>query len=107
MAVLFDTLKLAERLEAAGMGQAQARGVAAAIAEAASGDVATKADIEMMRGEIRESELRLRTEIEKVRTESRESEVRLLRAMATQSWTIIGAVAGIVGLAAALTHLFH
>ncbi|HZU89153.1 MAG TPA: hypothetical protein VE993_07835 [Stellaceae bacterium] len=60
-----------------------------------------------VRGEIRESELRLRTEIERVRIESREIEVRLLRAMSTQARTILGGVAAIVGLAAALTHLFH
>ena len=65
MAVLFDTLKLAERLEAAGMEQAQARGVAAAIAEAASGEVATRADLAALRTEIAE----LRSEVGQTRRE--------------------------------------
>ena len=111
MAILFDTLKLAERLEAAGMPPAQARGVAAAIAETAGGDVATRQDIDRLREATRQdlqvAVAELRTEIERVRTENREIEVRLLRAMTTQAWTIIGAVAAIVGVAAALSRLIH
>jgi hypothetical protein len=41
-AVAFDTLKLAERLEQAGMPSPQARGVASAIAETMGGELVTK-----------------------------------------------------------------
>jgi hypothetical protein len=111
MAVLFDTLKLAQRLEAAGMPPEQAQGTAAALAEGLTNTVATAAGIETVRGEIRESELRLRGEIHEIelRLNQRitEAEARLLRLMLTHTLATIGAVAAIVGLAAALTHLFH
>jgi predicted nucleic acid-binding Zn-ribbon protein len=77
MAVLFDTLKLAERLEAAGMPPEQAKGTAAALAEGLTDTVATAADIEMVRGEIREAELRLRGEITELRGEVHKVEARL------------------------------
>jgi hypothetical protein len=70
MTVASDTLKLAGRLEAAGMPAAQARGTAAALAETMTGAGATAADVAAVRAEIRESEVRLRGDI-------RESESRL------------------------------
>jgi hypothetical protein len=90
MAVLFDTLKLADRLEAAGMPPRQAHDTAEALAKALTDTVATSADIAAVhtdletsvaavRGEIRESELRLRNEIATVRTAISE----LRRAMRT------------------------
>jgi hypothetical protein len=111
MAVLFDTLRLAQRLEAAGMAPAQAQSTAGALAEGLTDTAATAADIETVRGEIRESELRLRGEIREVelRLGQRitEAEARLLRLMPTHTPATIAAVAAIVGLAAALTPLFH
>ena len=72
MTVAFGTLKLADRLEAAGMPSQQAKGVAAALGETLTGAVAT-ADLReselRLRGEIRESESRLQGEIATVRTE--------------------------------------
>jgi hypothetical protein len=84
MAVLFDKLKLAGRLEAAGMPPQQARDVAAALADTLTGTVATKADIQ-------ESELRLRAEITATKAE-------IMRWMIAQTVGIIGAVAALVRL---------
>jgi hypothetical protein len=44
-AVLFDTLKLARKLEAAGFNSKQAGDTAEALADAMTGQVATKADL--------------------------------------------------------------
>jgi uncharacterized protein involved in exopolysaccharide biosynthesis len=52
MAVLFDTLKLSRRLEQAGFTRDQAIGAAEALSDAITGDLATKADIAEVRGEI-------------------------------------------------------
>lgn len=104
MAVLFDTLKLAQRLEAAGMSPDQAKGTAAALAETMAGDVATRQDLQVavsdLRGEIHEVEGRLRAEIAGLRAEVRGW-------LMTQAFAIIGAVAAIVGIAAALARLIH
>lgn len=93
MAVLFDTLKLADRLEAAGMPQQQAHETAAALAETLTGTVATKADVEA-------SELRLRTEIAALRAEVRGW-------LITQAFAIIGAIGVLLGIAAAAIRLIH
>lgn len=108
MAVLFDTLKLAERLEAAGMPPRQARDMASALAETITGDLVTREYLDLrlgemetrLRGEIHDGDARLRTEIEKVRADVRDW-------LISQAFAIVGAVAALVGLAAALTHLFH
>jgi hypothetical protein len=106
MTAAFDTLKLADRLEVAGMPAAQARGTAAALADSMTGAVATATNIAAVRAEIRESELRLRGEIRD--TESRlRAEIADLRsdilkwvigAIGCQTVIMIGAVAGLIGL---------
>jgi hypothetical protein len=50
--VLFDTLKLARRLEGAGFTHEQADGAAAALAETVSGEMATKSDIAEIWGDL-------------------------------------------------------
>ena len=68
LALAFDTLKLARKLEAAGLAYQQAADISDALADAfAIAEVATKADL-------RESEHRLMAEITAARTEARESE---------------------------------
>ena len=53
-AVPFDTLKMAQRLQAAGFSGPQASGAAEALAEALTGaDLATKGDIAALRTEIK------------------------------------------------------
>jgi Coiled-coil domain-containing protein 90-like len=122
MAVLFDTLKLADRLEAAGMPPEQAKGTAAALAEGLTDTVATAADIETVRSEIRESELRLRGEIAALRAditalrgdmqtgdERLHGEIKGLQSRLV--WWIIGTGVGatftIIGVVTALFRLLH
>jgi len=69
--VAFDTLKLAERLQAGGFTQEQARTAALAFADTVmAADVTTKADL-------RESEERIKTEL-KAETSDIRSELKLL-----------------------------
>jgi hypothetical protein len=105
MTVAFDTLKLADRLEAAGMPAAQARGTAAALAETMTGGVATAADVAVVRAEVRESEVRLRGEIRegesRLRIEIADLRSEILKwvigAIGFQTVIIIGAVATLRG----------
>ena len=63
-AVPFDTLKMAQRLEAAGFGRSQATGASEALAEALVGaDLATKGDIAALRTELKGDIAALRTEL--------------------------------------------
>lgn len=72
MSTAFDTLKLATRLEAAGLPRQQAVGTSEALAEALSrSDVATKNDLlateNLLRSEIKAFENSLRNEIQTVK----------------------------------------
>jgi hypothetical protein len=114
--VAFDTLKLAQRLQAAGMPQRQAQDVAAALAETITGDLVTREYLDLrlgeaetrLRGDIREAEARLRGEMregdERLRGEIASLHSRLV-------WWIIGTAAGavvtIIGAVAALLRLMH
>jgi hypothetical protein len=82
-AVPFDTLKMAQRLEAAGFSGTQAAGASEALAEALLGaDLATKADINALRSEMKGELGSLRSEMKgessSLRAEMR-SENALLR----------------------------
>ena len=69
-AVPFDTLKMAQRLEAAGFSAPQAAGAAEALAEALLGaDLATKGDIASTKTEIVGTKAEIKTEIDVLRTE--------------------------------------
>jgi hypothetical protein len=63
MAVAFDTLKLARRLEAAGFSTAQAQGAAEALADSLTAGLATQADIAALRAEVRQGDAALRAEL--------------------------------------------
>ncbi len=67
MTVAFDTLKLARRLEAAGFSTKQAQDTSEALAEALTANLATQGDVQTLRAEIREIELRLRAEMASLR----------------------------------------
>jgi coiled-coil family 90 protein len=69
MTVAFDTLKLARRLEAAGFPTKQAQDTAEALAEALTTNLATQGNVQALRGEIREVELRLRADMASLRAE--------------------------------------
>lgn len=53
MTVAFDTLKLADRLEAAGMPPQQAKSVASALAETATANLVTREYLDLRLGEVR------------------------------------------------------
>jgi hypothetical protein len=99
MPVAFDTLKLADRLEAAGMSPQQAKGVAAALAETATANLVTREYLDLRLGEL---EARLRGEVATVRTEIAETKAELMRwiiaAIGFQTVVIIGAIAGLIRL---------
>jgi site-specific recombinase len=86
MAVLFDTLKLADRLEAAGMPPRQAHETAAALAETMTGDLVTRDYLDRRLAE---------------------TEAKVRGWMIGQAFAIVGAVAAIIGVAAALIRLLH
>src|SRR5712691_10859994 len=69
MTVAFDTLKLARRLEAAGFSTKQAQDTSEALAEALTANLATQGDVQTLRAEIREIELRLRADMASLRAE--------------------------------------
>lgn len=102
MAVLFDTLKLAQRLEAAGMPPEQAKGTAAALAETMAGDVATRQDLQVAVTELRGEIGTLREYVDR---RFAETKATVRGWLMTQAFAIVGAVAAIVGIAAALARL--
>jgi hypothetical protein len=78
-AVPFDTSKMAQRLEAAGVSGAQAEGAAEALAEALVGtDPATKSDLECVESGVRSDIVALGNSI---RSEAAAMETRLLGAI--------------------------
>ena len=101
MEAFFDPLKFYDELKTADVPEKQARAQAEAMRNAFAAydasrmqDLATKGDIqevrleiEKVRSELREVELRLQKEIESVRTEIKAAEIRLLK------WQIGGWVA--------------
>lgn len=78
---VFDTLKLAKRLTAAGMPPAQAEGVAEGLSEIMSTELATKSDLKELRGwatsEFADIRGEMRTEFAKVREEMRTGHAHL------------------------------
>ena len=76
--VAFDTMKLSRRLEAAGMNQPQATGVAEALAETMVVDPATRADLQRLDARLTGEISALRVEVEQFRGEMR-TEFALVR----------------------------
>jgi hypothetical protein len=101
MSVAFDTLKLADRLEAAGMPPQQVKGVAAALAETATANLVTREYLDLR---LSESEARLRGEIAEVRTEFASVKADLMRWIVE---TIGFQTVVILGAGAALIRLLH
>ena len=111
MAGAFDTLKLADRLEAAGMPTQQAKGVAAALAERATANLVTREYLDLRLGEIRTEIGSIRAEIGSIRgeitftatkAELAEAKAEILRwiigTIDFQTIVIIGAVAALIRL---------
>jgi hypothetical protein len=92
MTVAFDTLKLVDRLEAAGMSPQQAKGVAAALAETATANLVTREYLDPRLGELRAE----------TKADLAEAKAEILRsiigAIGSQTIVLIGAVAGLIRL---------
>ena len=69
MTLALDTLKYAEQLEAAGVTPQVAYAHAHALAAVVDQQLATKTDIEVVKGEIQKAELRLEAKIAEVRSD--------------------------------------
>jgi hypothetical protein len=107
MAVLFDTLKLAERLEASGLPPRQARDMAAAFAETMTGDVATRQDLELLRRDIDQTRQDLAHLREYVDLRLGELEARLQRRIDQVVIRLGVLIVAMTGVLAALIRLFH
>jgi hypothetical protein len=105
-----DTLKVSRRLREAGFNDAQAEAVITTLQETAEGaDVATKADLAILRSELRETELRLESKIEGMRTVISETKADILTrvfAMIASAVVInvVAIVAAMIGVAKLLGH---
>jgi hypothetical protein len=105
MTVAFDTLKLARRLEAAGFSSKQAQDTAEALGESSTTTVATQADIQGLRAELRETELRPRAEITQTRAELR-ADIAALRVEMIK-WVVGVGVAGVLAIGGMLLGLIR
>ena len=95
-AVPFDTLRLARKLEAAGFDAKQAGDTAEALAEALSDQVATRADISELRGEVRADFAELRAEVRGDIAEVK-ADISILKAqIALVQWLIGGVGFGVL-----------
>jgi hypothetical protein len=98
MTVAFDTLKLARRLEAAGFPTKQAQDTAEALGDALTANVATQTDIQALRAELREVELRLRADLH--------AEIAALRVEMIK-WVVGVGVAGVLAIGGMLLALMR
>lgn len=102
--VAFDTLKLAQRLEAAGFSSKQAQDMASAIAETIVETVVTRDYLDLqlgeVRGEIADNRREARVEFAGVRGEIAEAKAELLKwmfgAVGLQTLAILGGVAALL-----------
>jgi hypothetical protein len=110
--VAFDTLRFSQRLSEAGLGPAQAAGVAAATAEAIGelvGQLATRHDLALLRaemhgemGKLRGEMATLREDVDGLRRETRADLAQLELRMTVKLGTMM---AGAVAITAALARL--
>jgi outer membrane protein TolC len=103
-AVAFDTRKLARRLESAGFTREQANGAAEALAETFSAELATKADVAELKGDIEKLRAELKPDIAQLR-----GEIAALK-WNTAQWIISAVLINLlamIGLVAAVWQLAH
>lgn len=105
LAVAFDTLKLARKLESAGMQPKQAQDTAAALAETLTewhsvGNLATKEDIQGLETAMKEDIQRLETKIAETKTEIAQSKTEILKwlfaSIGAQTFVLLGALFGLI-----------
>ena len=96
MSVAFDTLRAARRLrDEAGFDERQAGILVDTFAEGMTETLATKADVEALRGDLEKTETALRSELGVLRGQMRELEQRMTIRLGAM---MVGAVALIVAL---------
>lgn len=98
LAVAFDTLKLARKLESAGMQPKQAQDMAAALAETLTewhsvGNLSTKEDIQRLETKISETKAELQTNISETKTEILKW---LFASIGAQTFVLLGALFGLM-----------
>lgn len=111
-AMIYDTLKLAEQLEReAGFDAARAKAMARILAENAGGNLATREDILVCKGELQAEIQGVRNEIQAVRAEARidfqdvRGDIRVLYWI---SGTTLAGVTGLLGIAITIAlHVMH
>ena len=91
---MFDTLKIAKRLEAANLSAEQAEAIASSLAEVVSGEIATKADLQGIEARMSDKIIGLRIDVVD-RLESATERINAVRDRVT--WTIVG-VSGLTWL---------
>lgn len=86
--ITFDTLKFVRKLETAGFSPQQAEAVADALKDVEIGqELATRRDVELVRQEARETELRTDTKFEEIKGE-----------LKTVKWMLAVIVGGVIAL---------
>jgi chaperonin cofactor prefoldin len=108
LAVAFDTLKLARKLESAGMQSKQAQDTSAALSETytewlALGNVATREDVHEVRAELHEVKAELRADIAKLEvkigsleTKIEATKAEILRWMFGQTIVLLGSLFALI-----------
>ena len=94
-AVAFDTLKLARKLEESGFSPQQAAGASAALAEAVTADLATKADITQLENRIARLDDRMDSRFAHVDARFAELEQRMTIKLGTMILVGVGVLAAL------------
>jgi hypothetical protein len=98
LAVAFDTLKLARKLESAGMQPKQAQDTSAALSETFTewlsvGNIATREDLHEVKGDLHELKAELKADIAVLDTKISETKYQILRWMFAQTIVLLGVAA--------------
>lgn len=108
-AVIFDTLKLAKRLEAAGFSSQQAMGASEAIAESIGdgGGLATKEDLVAVKTELKADFSGLKTEFTGLKTEVQRLDIKISETKAELLKWMMGALAAQTAFLTAIKFFTH
>jgi capsule polysaccharide export protein KpsE/RkpR len=103
LAVAFDTLKLARKLESAGMQPKQAQETSAALSESFSewlslGNIATREDVQAVREDVHKLATKLAETKGELKAEIVATKAEIMRWMLAQTVVLIGAMVGILHL---------
>jgi len=94
-AILFDTLRLARTLREKGFSPEQADGIAEALSTATHEDLATKADVTMLRAELKTDIAELKADIAELRSELKTDIAELRSELKTDIAELKGEIAAV------------